>query len=92
MPNIASRSLPRKQGALAMFLLAQFRNCFQKIRLRLLQLSHKPAMPVAINSFSSFYIAQQASLAAFIFASAASTSSMLLTNPPQLVRLYCNWR
>jgi hypothetical protein len=70
----------------------QFRNCLQKIRLRLLQLSNKPAMLVAINRFSSFYRLSSASLAAFIFASAASTSSMLLTNPPQLVRLYCNWR
>src|SRR5437667_9105717 len=32
---------------------------FKKSRLRLLQLSNKPAMLVAINRFSSFYIAQQ---------------------------------
>jgi hypothetical protein len=37
-------------------LLAQFRTCFQKVRLRLLQFSKKPTMAFAINDFSSFYI------------------------------------
>jgi hypothetical protein len=36
------------------FLLAQFRNGFQKIRLRLFQLSNEPPMAVAINRFSCF--------------------------------------
>ena len=32
-----------------MFLLAQLRNCFQEMRLRLFQLSNEPPMVVTIN-------------------------------------------
>jgi hypothetical protein len=56
-----------------MFLAAEFRNCFQEIRLRLLQLGNESPMAVASNRFASVYIVQE-------------RISMLLIDPLRSVR------
>ena len=57
--EVALRSIAEKTKTLVMFLLAQLRDCFQEIRLRLFQLSNEPPMAVTINRFPSFYIVQE---------------------------------
>jgi hypothetical protein len=42
-----------------MFLVAEFRNGFQEIRLRLFQLGNEPTTGVAIERFASFDIVQE---------------------------------